>query len=196
MGSEYLKSTVQNALAVGPSRVEPLYGETFARRYRPPFGVQVWSPDILTSYVVQVPKMVCFFEVAFNNGLYFPLQPFIKRVLQHFNVCPSQLSLNFWGILVGMLVFFRDKGLGVPSIALFLDLFSVKEAAEDFLYLSTRSNAPLIISDPPSSHRFWKERYFFVSGRNWEYDPLDNEDTLGVPLSRLLRKIYVSFALV
>ena len=80
-GSEYLKSAVQNALAVGPSRVEPLYGETFVRRYRPPFGVQVWSPDILTSYMVQVPKMVCFFEVAFNNGLCFPLHPFIKRVL-------------------------------------------------------------------------------------------------------------------
>ena len=81
VGSEYLKSAVQNALAVGPSRVEPLYGETFTRRYRPPFGVQVWSHDILTSYVVQVPKMVCFFEVAFDNGLHFPLHPFIKRVL-------------------------------------------------------------------------------------------------------------------
>ena len=115
VGSEYLKSAVQNALAVGSSRVEPLYGETFARRYRPPFGVQVWSPDILTSYVVQVPKMVCFFEVAFNNGLRFPLHPFIKRVLQHFNVCPSQLSPNFWGILIRLLVFFRDKGLGVDE---------------------------------------------------------------------------------
>ena len=154
VGSEYLKSAVQNALAVGPSRVEPLYGETFARHYRPPFGVHVWSPDILTSYVVQVPKMVCFFEVAFENGLCFPLHPFIKRVLQHFNVCPSQLSPNFWGILVGLLVFFRDKGLGVPSIALFLNLFSVKEAAEGFLYLSRCANAPLIISDLPSSHRF------------------------------------------
>ena len=39
MGSEYLRSAVQNALAVGPSRVEPLYGEVFTRRYRPPFGV-------------------------------------------------------------------------------------------------------------------------------------------------------------
>ena len=132
-GSEYLKSVVQNALAVGPSKIEPLYGATFARRYRPPFGVQVWSLDILTSYVVQVPKMVCFFEVAFNNGLRFPLHPFIKGVLQHFNVCPSQLSPNFWGIMIGLLVFFRDKGFGVPSIALFLDLFSVKEASEGFL---------------------------------------------------------------
>ena len=165
-GSEYLKSAMQNALAVGPSKIEPLYGATFARHYRPPFGVQVWSPDILTSYVVQVPKMVCFFEVAFDNGLRFPLHPFIKRVLQHFNVCHSQLSPNFWGILTRLLVFFRDKGFGVPSIALFLDLFSVKEASEGFLYLSRRVGAPLIISDLLSSHRLWKERYFFVSGRS------------------------------
>ena len=169
-GSGYLRSAVQNALTVGPSKVGPLYGATFARRYRPPFGVRVWSPDILTSYVVPVPKMVCFFEVAFDNGLRFPLHPFIKGVLQHFNVCPSQLSPNCWGILVGLLVFFRDRGLGVPSIALFLDLFSVKESAEGFLYFSRRSGAPLVISDLPSSHRLWKERYFFVSGRNWEYD--------------------------
>ena len=146
----------------------------------PPFGVQVYSPDVLTSYVVQVPKMVCFFEVAFDNGLRFPLHLFIKRVLQYFNVCPSQLSPNFWGILIGLLVFFRDKGLGVPSIALFLDLFSVKEAAEGFLYLSNRASTPLINSDLPFSHKFCKERYFFVSGRSWEYNPLDKEDTLDV----------------
>ena len=165
---------------MGPSRVEPLFGEIFAARYRPPFGVQVWCPDVLTSYVVQVPKMVCFFEVAFENGLRFPLHPFIKRVLQHFNVCPSQLSPNLWGILMGLLVIFRDRDLGVPSIALLLDLFSVKEAAEGFLYVSKLSNAKFIISNLPSSHKFWKECYFFVSGRHWEYDPSDREDTLGV----------------
>ena len=75
---------------MGPSRVEPLYGEIFTARYGPSFGIQVWCPDVLTSYVVQVPKMVCFFEVAFENGLRFPLQPFIKRVLHHFNVYLSQ----------------------------------------------------------------------------------------------------------
>ena len=93
-GSKYLKSVVQNALAVGPRKVGPLYGTTFARHYRPPFGVRVWSPDVLTSYMVPVPKMVCFFEVAFNNNLRFPLHPFIKGVLQHFNVYHSQLSPN------------------------------------------------------------------------------------------------------
>ena len=150
-GSEYLKSAVQNALDVGPSKVGPLYGATFARRYRPPFGVRVWSPDVLTSYVVSVPKMVCFFEVAFDNGLCFPLHLFIEGVLQHFNVCPSQLSPNCWGILVGLLVFFRDKGLGVPRIDLFLDLFSVKESAKGFLYFSMCASAPLVIFDLRSS---------------------------------------------
>ena len=88
-GSEYLRAAIQNAEVVGPSLVEPLYGEIFLVRYGPPFGVQVWCPDMLTTYVVEVPKMVCFFEVAFENGLRFPLHPFIKKVLQHFNVYPS-----------------------------------------------------------------------------------------------------------
>ena len=60
-GSEYLKSAVQHALNVGPRKVGPSYGATFAKRYRPPSGVRVWSPDVLTFYVVSVPKMVCFF---------------------------------------------------------------------------------------------------------------------------------------
>ena len=102
-GSECLRSVVQHALTVGPSKVGPSYGATFARRYQPPFGVRVWSPDVLTLYVVSVPKMVCFIEVAFDNGLHFPLNPFIKGVLQHFNVCPSQLAPNGWGILVSLL---------------------------------------------------------------------------------------------
>ena len=164
---------------MGPSKVDPSYGSTFARRYLPPFGVRVWSPNVLTLYVVSVPKIVCFFEVAFDNGLCFPLHPFIKGVLKHFNVCPSQLAHNSLGILV----FFRDRGLGVPSVALLLYLFCPKETAEGFLYFSRPSGAPLVIYDLPSYHRIWKGHYFFVSGRNWEYDPLDKDDTLGVPVA-------------
>ena len=168
---------------MGPSKVDPSYGATFSRRYQPPFGFRVWSPDVLTPYVVSVPKMVCFFEVAFDNGLRFPLHPFIKGVLQHFNVCPSQLAPIGLGILVSLLVFFRDKGLSVPSIALILYLFNPKKTSEVFLYFSRRSDASLVIFDLPSFHRLWKGRYFFVSGRNWEYDPLDKDDTVGVSVA-------------
>ena len=37
--SEYLRASIQNAEVVGPSWVEPLYGEIFAARYGPSFGI-------------------------------------------------------------------------------------------------------------------------------------------------------------
>ena len=165
-GSDFLKSAVRRAVKVGPSKVGPSYEFTFAERYRPPPGVRIWSPDFLTRYDTSVPGMVCFFEVAFDNGLRFPLHPFIKEVLQHFHICPSQLAPNGWGILVGLLVFFRDRGLGVPNVALLLYLFNPTATAEGFIYFPKRSGAPLVISDLPSSHMTWKVRYFFVSGSN------------------------------
>ena len=94
-GSEYLKAVVRCSDAMGPSRVEPSYAEIFSSRYRAPVGIHVLHPDFITSYIVHVLKMVCFFEAAFENGLRFPLHPFFKCVLQHFNVCPAQLSPNF-----------------------------------------------------------------------------------------------------
>ena len=66
---------------------------------------------------------------------------------------------------------------------LLLFRFSPKETTEGFLYFSRRPGAPLKITDLSSSHRSWKGRYFFVSGRNWEYDPSDKDDTLGVPVA-------------
>ena len=38
-GSDYLKSAIQHAVTVGPSKVDPSYGVTFAERYRPPPGI-------------------------------------------------------------------------------------------------------------------------------------------------------------
>ena len=55
-GSDYLKSAVQHAVTVGPSKVGPSYRATFAKRYRPPSDVRVWSLDVLTFYVVLVQK--------------------------------------------------------------------------------------------------------------------------------------------
>ena len=63
--SEYLRAAVRCSDAVGPSRVEPSYAEIFATRYRPLVAIHVWRPYFLTSYVIHVPKMVCFFEAAF-----------------------------------------------------------------------------------------------------------------------------------
>ena len=56
----------------------------------------------------------------------------------------------------------------------------MKEAAEGFLYISKRTSVRLIIYDLPFSHKHWKERYFFIGGRNWKFNSVDREDTLGI----------------
>ena len=57
-GSVYLKYAVQHAVTVGLNKVDPSYGVTFAKLYRPPPGVQIWTPDVLTFYAASVPGMV------------------------------------------------------------------------------------------------------------------------------------------
>ena len=57
----------------------------------------------------------------------------------------------------------------------------MKKAVKGFLYISKRTSARLIIYDIPSSHKHWKKSYFFIGGRDWEYNLADREDTLGIP---------------
>ena len=59
-GSDFLKYAVEHAAMVGPRKVDPSYGSIFAERYRPPPGIRVWVPDVLTFYAATVPGMVCF----------------------------------------------------------------------------------------------------------------------------------------
>ena len=114
-GSEYLRAAVKYADAVGLTRVEPLYGKTFVSHYRPPLGVQVWCPDLLTSYIVQVPKMVCFFQATFKNGFAFLCIPLLKVFYStltsvHPNFLP--ISRAFW---LGYWSSLDIKVLGFPT---------------------------------------------------------------------------------
>ena len=40
------------------------------------------------------PEEVCFYEAAFQCGLRFPIHPFIRELLNHFNIAPGQLMPN------------------------------------------------------------------------------------------------------
>ena len=69
-GSEYLRATIQNARSWASVGSNLCTVRSFRPGMVPSFGIQVWFPDVLTTYVVQVPKMVCFFEVAtYAKGL-------------------------------------------------------------------------------------------------------------------------------
>ena len=57
----------------------------------------------------------------------------------------------------------------------------MKEASKGFLNILKRATARPIIFDLPSSHKHWKERYFVIGGRHWEYNLVNQDDTLGIP---------------
>ena len=50
---------------------------------------------------------VAFYEVAFHVGLWLPIHPTIRRILNFYNICPAQLSPNMWQSVVCMLVVWR-----------------------------------------------------------------------------------------
>ena len=180
--SSYLGAAYKHARLEGPSGEGPGLMRAYKARFGFPPGVEPWCPDSSIFYVEEVKGKVCFFLAAFENGLRFPLHPFIKSVLQHFNVCPSQLSPNFYGVLVGLLVYFIRHNLGIPSLPLLTELFNVKlTSSEGFLYISKRAGAKKIISDLPSSHKQWKKHFFYIGGINWEFNHADKTDTLGIP---------------
>ena len=85
--------------------------------------------------------------------------------------------------------------MGVHSIALLLDFFSVKEAAKGFLYLSKRSRAPLIISDLSFSHKYWKDITFLSATVIGSIILLTRRTLWEFRLSGPLPRIYVSSSL-
>ena len=104
-GSDFLKSAVRHAVNVGPSKVGPSYESIFAERYRPLPCVRIWSPDVLTFYATSVLDMVCFFEVAFDNGLRFATAPLHKRGSSTFQHLPFPVSsqwLGYFGEFIGL----------------------------------------------------------------------------------------------
>ena len=82
-GSEYLRVAMRYTDAMGPSRVEPSYAKTFATHYRPPPGVRIWCPDVLTSYVVPVSKMVCLFHQKRLTKFQCVPVPTLSQFLEH-----------------------------------------------------------------------------------------------------------------
>ena len=85
--------------------------------------------------------------------------------------------------------------MGVPSLTLLLDLLCVKEFAEGFLYISKQSSSRLIFPTCHPPINSGRNAIFLLVCRNWEYNPADQEDTLGVPTSWTTPKNLCVFSL-
>ena len=113
---------------------------------------------------------VCFYEAAFSCGLRFPVHPFIMKLLHYLNLAPGQLMPNSWRIVISCMVIWTTIADGdMLMVNEFVHLYRLKESKEfgyyEFVPWDRKSR---FIVDLPSSFRYWKSIYFFVSSDGWE----------------------------
>ena len=113
---------------------------------------------------------VCFYKVAFQCGLRFPIHPFIMELLTHFNIAFGQFIPNSWRIMISCMgiwvaVIERD----MIRVDEFTYLYFLKESKVYRYYeLMPWVRKDRIIIDLPSSFRYSKSRFFYVFGEEWE----------------------------
>ena len=113
---------------------------------------------------------VCFYEATFLSGLRFPIYPFIMELLGHFDIAPGQLMPNSWRIVVSYMEIWLATTEGdMIKVDKLVYFYRLKESKEHGYYeLVPWKRKTKIVSDLPSSFRYWKSRFFFVSGDEWE----------------------------
>uniref|UniRef100_A0A2N9H4A5 Uncharacterized protein n=1 Tax=Fagus sylvatica TaxID=28930 RepID=A0A2N9H4A5_FAGSY len=97
------------------------------------------------------PNMVTwlFIRLTSEQVLRFPMQPFMRELLDRLNLSPGQLAPNAW-----------------RTIAVSLGFWT----------LNVRQRNLKLITGLPSSNREWKDDYIFVCGDNWEDLPWEEKD--------------------
>ena len=116
------------------------------------------------------PGDVCFYEAAFLCELRFPVHPFIMELLNHFGIAPRQLMPNSWRIVVSCIgIWLATMDGDMIRVDELVYLYRLKVSKEHGYYeLLPWERRTRIVWNLPSSFRYWKSQFFFVSGGDWE----------------------------
>ncbi len=129
---------------------------------------------------------VCFYLAALEGGLRFPIPHIIRDVLFYFNLAPNQIVPNSWRHLVGCASLWAAMSENKTPLTtdVFAHIYQVKESPSGYgwFYFTKRDRIPHLI-DVPNSNRYWKDKFFFVSGSGWEFPSWDESRAPQVPRS-------------
>ena len=136
---------------------------------------------------------VALYELTLTAGLRFPVQPFIRELLDFLSLALGQVAPNGWGVIMTCMVVWKECNDGQDDITVeeFLYCFKSSQiaASPSFWTFRNREESSRLVEELPLSNRRWKDGYFFVCADNWERLPEEGEDfisflrTWGVPSS-------------
>jgi hypothetical protein len=127
---------------------------------------------------------VAFYESTLTAGLRFPVQPFIRELLDFLSLAPGQVAPNGWRVIISSIVMWKESSDGLDDIIMeeFLYCFEPSQIATSpgFWTFRNRDNLVKLVEVLPSSNRGWKDGYFFVCGDNWERLPEEGDDFIPI----------------
>ena len=130
--------------------------------------VRLPSKEELTCHFF--PGEVCFYEATFLCGLRLPVHPFVMELLSHFGIAPKQLMPNSWRIVVSLMgIWLATTDSVMIRVDKLIYLYHLKASKEHGYYeLVSWERRTRIVRNLPSSFRYWKSRFFFMSEDDWE----------------------------
>ena len=116
------------------------------------------------------PREVCFYEAAFVCRLRFPVHLFLMELLDRFGISLGQLIPNSWRIVVSCMgIWLAATDEGMLKVDELIYLYRLKESKEHGYYkLVPWERRTKIVKRLPSSFKYWKSRFFFVSDDDFE----------------------------
>jgi hypothetical protein len=118
---------------------------------------------------------VAFYEVDFQAVVHFPLQPFVRELLDYLSLASGQVALNGWQTIISCMVMWRVSSNGREDLMVDEFLFCYEPCqialSPRFWTFKHRDMETRIVHGLPSSNRSWKGGYVFVCGDNWERLP-------------------------
>ncbi len=156
------------------------------RRYQIPDDVVLRIPD--TDKRACCPKYegdVAFYEADLRAGLRFPIQPFVRELLNYISLAPGQINPNGWRTIISCMVMWRVSSNGEEDLTVDEFLFCYEPVqialSRGFWTFKNQDANSRVVQGLPSSDRIWKDGYFFVCGDNWErLQQEDPRDFVGV----------------
>ena len=141
----------------------------FKDRFQFPERVHVRRPNNEDRACHFFPSEVCFYEAAITCGLRLPIHSFIMELLGYFGIAPGQLMPNSWRIAVNCIEIWLAANEDMIKVGELIYLYHLKESKEYGYYeLVPWARRARIVKGLPSSFRYWKSRFFFVSRDDFE----------------------------
>jgi hypothetical protein len=147
--------------------------------------------QILDDVILRIPNLderacsskyddVAFYETDFTASLRFPLQPFMRELLDCLRLSPGQLAPNAWRTAISCMVLWRVCNKGADSLTVDEYLYCYKPCQiavlPGFWTLNNRKKGMKLVTGLLTSNREWKDNYVFVCGESWEGLPWEEKD--------------------